>query len=109
MHHAAQIPGPGEYNPEVIKSKACATFGNFNPPSDIDILIRRGGEEPGPGDYGKTTTPPRPKTLKVLRKELGTASNGGGRMSKSATRADSPKRGLRARAAMNAASASGVL
>ena len=46
MENAAKIPGPGAYKTDEIKMdhSPAVAFGEHDPPSDLDILIRRASQ-----------------------------------------------------------------
>merc|ERR1712139_554603 len=70
MERAAAMPGPGEYKPREIESKAGATFGNFTPKSQLDLVILRAKESPAPGQHQASNVPKRKKKLAQLQKEF---------------------------------------
>merc|ERR1711937_269004 len=67
---ASKTPGPGEYKPKPIKSGGTASFGNFTPKSELDLVILRAAESPAPGQYQPVNVPKRKKKLAELQKEF---------------------------------------
>lgn len=46
------------------------TFGNFNPKSDLDVIIANAKDLPGPADYAAEIPPVTKPTIKSLKKKL---------------------------------------
>merc|ERR1712032_790863 len=56
--------------PKPIKSGGTASFGNFTPKSELDLVILRAAESPAPGQYQPVNVPKRRKKLAELQKEF---------------------------------------
>ena len=68
---AEMLPAPGEYGTvEYQPDTPAFSLGNHNPKSDLDWKMIRASELPGPGQYGPSNSPERPKTMAEMRKEL---------------------------------------
>jgi len=45
-------------------------FGNFDPPSSIEILQKRASQLPGPADYSEKLSPLKRPTMRDIKREF---------------------------------------
>ena len=76
IYYASQKPGPGEYEPKPVASRAGVTFSKFTPKGEIDKIQERAQELPGPSDYSsQDLRPVKRRSLGELKKILGAGAD----------------------------------
>lgn len=53
MHRSKQIPGPGQYNTTNQKRVRGGKFSRGHIPSELEKVIKKAYELPGPGEYDR--------------------------------------------------------